>query len=196
MQDFITLFSGEQFQGLPVPGWLLAVAAGVAAVMGLLTVNALFLIWFERKFSARIQRRLGPTEVGPAGLLQTFADMLKLISKQLVNPKNADKPLYHLAPIVVFAPVVAGAALFPYGETWAVTNVNLGLVLVFTFGGLGIIGIFMGGWGSNNKYALLGAMRSVAQNISYEIPLILSSLAVVLMTGTMNLQEITLAQDS
>ena len=176
--------------------WLLAALGGAAGVMGLLTFNALFLIWFERKFSARIQRRLGPTEVGPMGLLQTFADMLKLISKQLVTPKHVDKPLFLLAPVIVFAPVVASTALFPFDPAWAITDVNLGLVLVFTFAGLGIMGIFVGGWGSNNKYALLGAMRSVAQNISYEIPLILSALAVVLMTGSMNLGTITEAQSS
>jgi NADH-quinone oxidoreductase subunit H len=168
--------------------------AGVGAVMGLLTFNALFLIWAERKVSARMQLRLGPTEVGPAGTLQTVADMLKLISKQIITPRHVDGPLYHLAPVVVFAPVVASAALFPYGEGWAITDVSIGLVLVFVFGGIGIIGIFMAGWGSNNKYALLGAMRSVAQNISYEIPLILSALAVVLMAQSMNLREIVEAQ--
>jgi len=168
--------------------------AGVGAVMGLLTFNALFLIWAERKVSARMQLRLGPTEVGPAGTLQTVADMLKLISKQIITPRHVDGPLYHLAPVVVFAPVVASAALFPFAADWAITDVSIGLVLVFAFGGIGIIGIFMAGWGSNNKYALLGAMRSVAQNISYEIPLILSALAVVLMAQSMNFREIAEAQ--
>ncbi len=180
----------EQLLGSP----LLALLAGVAAVMGLLTVNALFLIYAERKVSARMQFRLGPTEVGFAGTLQTVADMLKLISKQIISPKHIDKPLYHLAPLVVFAPVIASTALFPFSEAWSIVDVNIGLVLVFAFGGIGIIGIFMGGWGSNNKYALLGAMRSVAQNISYEIPLLLSALSVVLMTQSMNLREITVAQ--
>ena len=163
-----------------------ATLIGVGAVMAVLTVNVLFLVWFERKVSAWIQRRMGPTEVGPFGLLQTVADMLKLISKQLITPRHVDKPLYHLAPLVVFVPVVAAASLFPFSETLVLQNLDIGLVLIFAFGGLSFVGIFMAGWGSNNKYALLGAMRSVAQNISYEIPLILASLSVVLMASTMN----------
>lgn len=165
--------------------WL-AVLVGVALIMAYLTFNALFLVWGERKVSAWIQRRMGPTEVGPFGLLQTLADMLKLLSKQLITPKYVDKWLYHLAPIVVFAPVVASVSLFPYSRDVQLMDTNLGLVLVFALAGLGIIAIFMAGWGSNNKYALLGAMRSVAQNISYEIPLILSALSVVLMINGFN----------
>ncbi len=173
---------------------IMSLIGGLAIIMGYLTFNALFLVWLERKVSARIQRRLGPTEVGFAGMLQTAADMVKLLSKQLITPQHVDKPLYHAAPVVVFFPVVAAVALFPYSENWSLVNVDIGLVLVFAFAGIGIIGIFMAGWGSNNKYALLGAMRSVAQNISYEIPLILSALSVVLMTRTMNLQAIVEAQ--
>jgi len=165
--------------------WL-GILLGLVGLMALLTVNVLFLVWFERKVSAWIQRRMGPTEVGPFGMLQTVADMLKLISKQLITPRQVDKPLYHLAPLVVFVPVVAAASLFPFSETLVLQNLDIGLVLVFAFGGLAFVGIFMAGWGSNNKYALLGAMRSVAQNISYEIPLILASLSVVLMAGGMS----------
>jgi NADH-quinone oxidoreductase subunit H len=164
---------------------VLALAAGVGAIMAYLTVNALFLVYLERKVSAWMQRRMGPTEVGPWGLLQTAADMVKLISKQLMTPKGVDKPLYHLAPLVVFAPVVAVVGLFPFSRDLAILNIDLGLILVFAFAGLGIIGIFMAGWGSHNKYALLGAMRSVAQNISYEVPLILSTLSIVLMASAM-----------
>ena len=175
---------------------LLVLVVGLAAVMAYLTVNALFLVWLERKVSARMQRRLGPTEVGPAGLLQTMADMLKLLSKQLITPKAADKPLYYLAPIVVFAPVVAAAALFPYARGGVIFDLDIGLVLVFAFAGIGLVGIFMAGWGSNNKYALLGAMRSVAQNIAYEIPLMLAALSVVLIARSMDLASITRAQGS
>ena len=162
--------------------WL-SLVFGLAAIMGYLTVNALFLVWLERKVSAWMQRRMGPTEVGPWGMFQTLADMVKLISKQLITPANVDKPLYHLAPLVVFAPVIAAASLFPFSESVAVTHLDLSLLLVFAFAGIGIIGIFMAGWGSNNKYALLGAMRSVAQNISYEIPLILSALSIVMLVN-------------
>lgn len=160
---------------------LLALGAGIVGVMTVLSLNTLFCIWFERKVSAWIQRRMGPMEVGFHGTLQTVADMIKLLGKQLITPRGVDKPLYYLAPMMVFAPVVAAASLLPFSKTVALTNINIGLVLIFMFGGFGVIGIFMAGWGSNNKYALLGAMRSIAQNISYEIPLILSALPIVLL---------------
>ena len=163
----------------------LAIAAGVGVIMGLLSFNALFCIYLERKVSAWIQRRLGPMEVGFHGTLQTVADMVKLLGKQLMVPRGIDKPMYYLAPLIVFAPVVASASLLPYSKGVVFTDLNIGLVLVFMFGGFAVIGIFMAGWGSNNKYALLGAMRSVAQNISYELPLILSALSVVIMISAM-----------
>ncbi|MHC5004059.1 MAG: NADH-quinone oxidoreductase subunit NuoH [Planctomycetota bacterium] len=192
---------------------VIAIGVGVAAVMAVLSFNVLFCIWFERKVSAWIQRRMGPMEVGVHGTFQTIADMVKLLGKQLVTPEGVDKPLYHLAPLVVFAPVVAAASLLPFSEGVVLSNLDIGLVLIFTFSGFAVIGIFMGGWGSNNKYALLGAMRSVAQNISYEVPLILSALSIVLMVGArgggqmevdgelialngLNLAHITLAQSS
>jgi NADH-quinone oxidoreductase subunit H len=192
---------------------LIALGVGIAAVMTVLSLNVLFCIWFERKVSAWIQRRLGPMEVGPHGTMQTMADMIKLLGKQLITPAGIDKPLYHLAPLVVFAPVVAATSLLPFSQGIALSNLNIGLVLIFMFGGFAVVGIFMAGWGSNNKYALLGAMRSVAQNISYEVPLILSALSIVLMVGAhnngaievngetislngLNLSHITLAQSS
>ncbi len=176
-QTIFEYFSGN--------AWL-PLLIGLAIIMAYLTVNALFLVWWERKVSAWIQRRKGPTEVGPQGLLQTIADMFKLLSKQLVTPRAIDKPLYHIAPVAVFAPVVASVAMFPYSRDWVILDIDLSIAFVFVFAGIGIIAIFMAGWGSNNKYALLGAMRSVAQNISYEIPLILSALAVVLMVNGMD----------
>jgi NADH-quinone oxidoreductase subunit H len=175
--------------------WL-ALAAAVAGIMGYLTINAMMLIWLERKLSARIQRRLGPTEHGPFGLLQSVADMGKLLSKELLTPAHVHKPLYLLAPVLVFAPVIALCSLFPLSETWIFHDFDIAVVLLLSISGLTIIGIFLAGWGSNNKYALLGAVRSVAQNISYEIPLILSVIPIVLMTGSMSLYQISLAQVS
>lgn len=175
--------------------WLAVLAAGTA-IMAYMTVNAMFLVWLERKLSARFQRRLGPTEVGWAGLLQSLVDVIKLLSKQLVTPRNVDRPLYYLAPVVVFVPVILGVSLFPLQAGWQLHDFNVGLILVFTFAGMGFIGIFMAGWGSNNKYALLGAMRAVAQNIAYEVPLILATLAVVLHAGTLSLNELVEAQAS
>ena len=175
--------------------WL-ALAAAVAGIMGYLTINAMMLIWLERKLSARIQRRLGPTEHGPFGLLQSVADMGKLLSKELLTPDHVHKPLYLLAPVLVFAPVIALCSLFPLSETWIFHDFDIAVVLLLSISGLTIVGIFLAGWGSNNKYALLGAVRSVAQNISYEIPLILSVIPIVLMTGSMSLYQISLAQVS
>jgi NADH-quinone oxidoreductase subunit H len=178
---------------IPNP-WVAALAA-VGGIMGFITVNGLFLIWVERKVSARMQRRLGPTEVGFAGTLQTAADVVKLLGKQLITPSRVDPVLYHLAPALVFIPVIAGLALFPVQENWSVVDLNIGLVLILAFGAFGVLGIFMAGWGSNNKYALLGAMRAVSQNIAYEIPLILATLSVVLMAKSMSLHDIAAAQD-
>lgn len=173
--------------------WMSTLGVG-AAVMAYLTFNGLFLVWMERKVSARFQRRMGPTEVGWAGLLQTIADVVKLFGKQLITPKHVDRPLYFLAPVVVFVPVIVGVSLFPIAPGWQAHDFNVGLILVFALAGMGFLGIFMAGWGSNNKYALLGAMRAVAQNIAYEIPLILATLAVVLMAGTMSLKGLVEAQ--
>lgn len=175
--------------------WLSALAS-VGIIMGYITVNALFLIWLERKVSARIQRRLGPTEVGYAGTFQTLADVGKLLGKQLITPSHVDRPLYLLAPAVVFIPVIVGLALFPVDPSWSVLDLNVGLVLVFAFAGMGVLGIFMAGWGSNNKYALLGAMRSVSQNIAYEIPLILAALTVAFIARSASFNEIALAQSA
>ena len=175
---------------------LLALGVSIAAIMGYLTVNAMMLIWLERKFSARIQRRLGPTEHGPFGLLQSVADMGKLLSKELLTPSHVHKPLYLIAPVMVFMPVLALCSLFPLSESWVFHDFDIAVVLLLAISSITIVGIFFAGWGSNNKYALLGAVRSVAQNISYEIPLILSIVPIVLMTGSLSLYQIAAAQES
>ena len=175
--------------------WL-AIAAAVASIMAYLTVNAMMLIWLERKFSARIQRRLGPTEHGPFGLMQSVADMGKLLSKELLTPAHVHRPLYLIAPVLVFLPIVALCSLFPLSPSWVFHDFNIALVLLLAISSVNIVGIFFAGWGSNNKYALLGAVRAVAQNISYEIPLILSVIPIVLMTGSLSLYHITVAQEN
>jgi NADH-quinone oxidoreductase subunit H len=175
--------------------WL-AIVAAIAGIMGYLTINAMMLIWLERKLSARIQRRLGPTEHGPFGLLQSVADMGKLLSKELLTPDHVHKPLYLAAPVLVFMPVIALCSLFPISPNWVFHDFDVALVLLLAIGSINIVGIFIAGWGSNNKYALLGAVRSVAQNISYEIPLILSVIPIVLLTGSLSLYGIAAAQTS
>jgi NADH-quinone oxidoreductase subunit H len=186
MMDFPQIFGGH---------WP-AVLAATVAIMGFITVNALALIWLERKVSARIQRRYGPTEVGPFGLLQTLMDVVKLVGKELITPDHVHKTLYLIAPVLVFAPLMALLSLIPIDEGWLFHDYDIALVLLLAFSSLNIIGIFAAGWGSNNKYALLGAVRAVAQNISYEIPLLLAVIPIVIMTRSLSLYEIASAQAS
>lgn len=165
---------------------------GVVGIMGYLTVNVLFLIWLERKVAGHIQRRLGPMEVGPHGALQTVADMLKLLSKQLLTPVATDKAVFLLAPILVFLPTMCVASLIPLGGAQAFGDMPYGLIIIVTLSGLTVLSIFMAGWSSNNKYAVLGGMRSVAQVVAYEIPVLLAVLAVVLVAGTTNLHQLVM----
>src|SRR3989338_4199459 len=159
------------------------------------SVNALFLVWMERRVSARIQLRRGPIHVGWQGLLQTVADAVKLLTKELVTPSRADKFLYWLAPVLVFAPTIAAFLILPLSESFVIRDLNIGFLFVFSLTNISFIGIFIAGWSSNSKYALLGSMRAVAQNISYEIPLLLSTLGVVLSVQTLKMSEIVAAQD-
>ena len=158
------------------------------------SVNALFLVWAERKISARIQLRQGPLHVGWQGLLQTLADAIKLISKELTFPSQANKFLYLLAPVLVFAPILSAFIILPVGAHWVIRDLNIGFLLVFSLTNITFIGIFIAGWSSNSKYALLGSMRAVAQNISYEIPLLLSTMGVVMAAETLKMSELVAAQ--
>ncbi len=172
----------------------LVLIIGLGVVLVWVQVNALFLVWLERKVAGHIQLRLGPKEVGPFGILQTLVDGIKLLSKELVTPRAVNWPLYVISPVLVFAPVLVPFVTLPFGQKLQVRDLNVGLMLIFAFGSLNVLAILLGGWASNNKYALLGAMRSVAQNVAYEIPLLLSAMAVVLMAGSLRLGAIVDAQ--
>ena len=163
---------------------------GAGTILGFLTFNVLFLIWLERKVSAHAQRRLGPMEVGPHGTLQTVADMLKLLSKQLVTPVATDHFTFLFAPMLIFIPTICLTSLVPLGDAQAFAEMPNGLAVVVVLSGVTVIAIFMAGWSSNNKYAVLGGMRSVAQVVAYEIPVLLSALSVVLIAQSLDLQEI------
>lgn len=154
----------------------------------------LFAVYSERKISAFIQDRLGPMEVGKYGSLQAFADILKMLQKEFIIPKAADKFLFVLAPIIIFVSVYLGFAALPWAPGLIPASLNLGIFYIFAILSVETIGILMAGWGSNNKYALLGSMRSVAQMVSYEIPAGISLLSVVMISQTLNLQEITVKQ--
>jgi len=166
------------------------IVLGVVFIMGFLTFNVLFLIWLERKVAGHIQRRLGPMEVGPHGTLQTVADMLKLLSKELFTPVAADRWTYLLAPILVFMPTLCVASLIPVGDGVPFAQMPYGLIVITALSGLTVISIFMAGWSSNNKYAVLGGLRSVAQVVAYEIPVLLSALSVVLIAQSLDLRQI------
>lgn len=160
------------------------------ATMAFVGANAAYLVWVERKGAARFQRRPGPTEVGPAGLLQPLADALKLLSKQVLVPPEADRTLFRVAPILVLAPAFMCLTTIPYSAKLGPRDLNLGLVLVFAFGSINVMAIMLGGWASRNKYSIISAARIVSQNVAYEIPMLLTVITLLMITGTMNLREI------
>ena len=167
------------------------VATALFAFTALFT---LFAVYSERKISAFIQDRLGPMEVGKYGMLQAFADILKMLQKEFIIPKASDKILFILAPIVIFVSVYLGFAALPWAPGIIPSSLNLGLFYIFAILSIETLGILMAGWGSNNKYALLGSMRSVAQMISYEIPAGVALISAVMISQSLNLQEITIKQ--
>ena len=170
------------------------IGVSLIGVISLVAVNALFLIWMERKVSAHMQLRPGPMEVGFHGALQTIADALKLIGKELITPEDADKLIYLLAPIVMFLPVLVSFVVIPFSPTLIIRDLNVGLLLIFAFSTLSVLAILMAGWSSNNKYSLLGAIRSVAQNIAYEIPLLITVMSIILMAGSFKPTDIVAQQ--
>ncbi|MFN0148901.1 MAG: NADH-quinone oxidoreductase subunit NuoH [Dehalococcoidia bacterium] len=167
----------------------------ILIIVLVMTVVVVYLTYGERKVVARLQQRLGPNRVGPAGLLQGFADAVKLVGKEDLRPANADRWVFEFAPFATFIPVLMTLVILPFAKDWGVRNIGLGLFYVFAVLGLNIVGIIMAGLGSGNKFALLGGVRAAAQMISYEVPLVLSLLSVAMVAGTLNLNEIAALQD-
>jgi NADH-quinone oxidoreductase subunit H len=160
-------------------------------VLGIVTYVTLL----ERKFAARMQSRVGPYRVGPHGLLQPIADAIKLMMKEDVVPTAADRPVYNLAPIVFLIPCMLLYATIPFAPGLGVADLNIGILFFLAVSAMEIVGLFMAGWGSNNKYALLSAMRAVNQVISYDLPFIFAALAPVLLAGSLRLSDIAAAQE-
>jgi NADH-quinone oxidoreductase subunit H len=173
------------------PVRLLLFVGGMLAFVGL---NAAYLVWVERKGAGRFQRRPGPTEVGPAGLFQPVADGLKLMSKQLIVPDGVDSLLFRMAPLLVMSPALMSLAVIPWSQTLAARNINVALLMIFALGSINVMAIMLGGWSSRNKYAIISAARVVSQNVAYEIPMLLVVITMVMISGTMNLNEIVVQQ--
>src|SRR5690606_13520594 len=180
------------------PAWvsdLLWVVIKVTIILAFVGLNFVFLVWLERKISAKMQARIGPSRVGPHGALQLVADGLKLFSKEDIKPAMADPKVWALAPVVMFAPALLVFYVLPVGPNAVIgTDLNVGLLYLAAVSSFTLVGIFMAGWGSNSKYSLLGAMRAGAALMAYEIPLVLSILTVAMLAGTLSVQGIVQAQ--
>lgn len=168
---------------------------GALVLTGLvLTLAGVFLTWLDRKLSARIQDRLGPNRVGPFGLLQPIADALKLVTKEDITPAGADRLVYNLAPLLAVMSVVGLWAVVPFAPQLIGSDLNVGLLYLVSIGSIGTLAIIMAGWASNNKYALLGAFRTVAQLVSYEVPMVLALIVPTMLAGSMAMGEIVARQ--
>ena len=196
--DYLFELLGSLFPALADTDTLLIIAILVPllALFGIIAVNAIVMVYAERKVSAFMQDRVGPMgqgvglHAGKWGLLQTVADALKLLTKEDIIPGNADKFLFMLAPFIIFIGAFIGFVALPFGDEVLIADLNIGIFYILAVGSLGVIGLILAGWSSNNKWSLYGGMRSAAQIVSYEIPAGLSIVVVIMMTGTLSMQDI------
>ena len=180
-------------------GWVLPLLLTVlksAATLVVLLIIVAFLLWGDRKVWAAVQLRRGPNVVGPWGLLQSFADLLKFVLKEPIIPAGANKGVFLLAPFITGLLALAAWAVIPAAEGWAVADLNVGVLYIFAISSLSVYGVIMGGWASNSKYPFLSALRSAAQMVSYEVSIGFVIVTVLLCAGSLNLSEIVQAQDS
>jgi NADH-quinone oxidoreductase subunit H len=178
------------------PTWTVIIQSLIVILLAiaLFAVLGLVLVFAERKVAARMQIRLGPNRVGPAGIFQTSADTLKLILKEGLTPAGSDKFLFNLAPFIVMIVAMLLLAPIPFAKNFQVWDINIGVLYVTAISSLGVIGILMAGWASNNKYSLLGAMRSGAQIVSYELSAGIAIISIVVLTGSLQLSDIVASQ--
>ncbi len=178
------------------PGLMVIMAAQSLLVIGFVMVSLLFLVYGDRKIWAAVQMRKGPNVVGVFGLLQTVADALKYVVKEVVVPAGADRPVFLLAPMTSFVLAIIAWAVIPFNDTWVLADINVAILYVFAMSSLEVYGVIMGGWASNSKYPFLGSLRSAAQMISYEVSIGLIIIGVIISTGSMNFGNIVNAQDT
>jgi len=195
--DFIATGQGH-FQAIPPdwPGgfwwhWLFF----TVVVIGFVLTMVMGVIYIERRGMGRMQSRLGPNRTGPFGLLQPVADAVKVLLKEDIVPAAADKLVHWLAPVVAFAPALMIFAVIPFSNGALLADLNIGILYIVAISSVSTVGVFMAGWGSSNKYSLLGAMRNVAAVVSYEIPLVLAIVGVVLIAGSLSMNQIVVAQN-
>ena len=177
-------------------GTLTIIVAQCLAVLGFVMVSLLFLVYGDRRIWAAVQMRRGPNVVGTFGLLQTVADALKYVVKEVVVPAGADRTVFMLAPLVSFVLAVIAWAVIPMNEGWVLSDINVAILYVFAVSSLEVYGVIMGGWASNSKYPFLGSLRSAAQMISYEVSIGLVIVGVIISTGSLNFGAIVAAQDT
>lgn len=178
----------------PWPEVAVGAVAGVSVLLGVIGLVT-YVTLLERKFAARMQSRVGPYRVGPHGLLQPIADAIKLMIKEDVVPRDADRRVFTLAPIVFLIPCILIFATIPFAPGLGVADLNIGILFFLAVSSMEIVGLFMAGWSSNNKYALLSAMRAVNQIISYDLPFLMAALVPVLLAGSLKLGDIAAAQE-
>ncbi|PIT40038.1 NADH-quinone oxidoreductase subunit H [Snodgrassella alvi] len=188
MQAWFQQLLGNDF------GLLVSVIVKIVIIMLPLIITVAYLTYFERKVIGYMQLRVGPNVTGPYGLIQPFADVLKLLFKEVTRPSQANKALFYIGPMMSLMPAFAAWAVIPFSETWFLTRINAGLLYILMISSLSVYGVIIAGWASNSKYAFLGAMRASAQTISYEIAMGFALIGVIMVSGSMDFHDIVMAQ--
>jgi NADH-quinone oxidoreductase subunit H len=188
MQAWFQQLLGNDF------GLLVSVIVKIVIIMLPLILTVAYLTYFERKVIGYMQLRVGPNVTGPYGLIQPFADVLKLLFKEVTRPSQANKALFYIGPMMSLMPAFAAWAVIPFSESWFLTRINAGLLYILMITSLSVYGVIIAGWASNSKYAFLGAMRASAQTISYEIAMGFALIGVIMVSGSMDFHDIVMAQ--